>query len=920
MKNHKFATLLRRSYRVLNLIMVLAMMLAPTMRVSAFTTTDKPEYTPGSIVTISGDNTDVDIEHNFAAGEPVIVEVVGPNGYTAQCLATADDYGAWSCEVTLLEGEIAYGEYSYTATGQISGNIEYGTFLDGPPSIDNLWQWATGTPAYASNMGWQHGNINEQNSTYFEGEVIPYYTTFSNMIIGHEYKIQIEWDTTKGGLHALDYITTYDYSYTPIPPCDDAGITCSAPDTIAIPEDTFMTSQWLPSATQIPGDFTAWNADLLLVSEYTNPPDYLGDTSTSIWVTFKAESTEVVLAWGGHIGARIDWGMLNSAVFISGSPYHMRILEFWNVNPTQTELNVGNTDRSLSASAVIFPAHVTVIKVADPEGTTPFPFTGGLGDFTLIDDGTLTDRTTIDVVVFGDYDIMENVPSYWQLDNIVCTDSSGIPIIDLAAYTATVNILEADVIECTFYDSLQAGDITIVKQTDPDGSIQVFDFTASYDADGFSLSDGQSNFSGPLMPGTYNVAEIVPAGWELSSATCDDGSDPASIGLGAGEHVTCTFNNYRLGLDLIVTKTAFPHFTRTYEWMIEKTADAPLTRYGLPGGMVQFGYDVSVNHDAGTDSAWYITGEITIANPNLWQPVTLTNLADGAPEGDCELLEAGPYTVPANSSIAVDYRCDFLSGASGTNTATATWSAATYHTPTGTDSGTADYAFTVPDTIVDESIDVVDDHYGVLGSAAVGETMPKMFSYNYSWLAVGGACTDYRNTATFTTNDTDTTGSDFADVEVCSGLDLTVTKTATASYDRLYKWLIDKSVDQTRVETTVGGLATFNYTVLVTPNGFEDLGWELSGTITVTNPNDWEAITATVTDVYPGGVCTVTGGVGAIVPASGHIDLPYSCTFASQPAYTGTNTATAVWDAALYKTPTGTDSGTADVTLDRKSV
>ncbi len=36
----------------------------------------------------------------------------------------------------------------------------------------------------------------------------------------------------------------------------------------------------------------------------------------------------------------------------------------------------------------------------------------------------------------------------------------------------------------------------------------------------------------------------TPAGWELTGgATCDDGSNPSSIDLSAGETVTCTFNN-----------------------------------------------------------------------------------------------------------------------------------------------------------------------------------------------------------------------------------------------------------------------------------------------------------------------------------------------------------------------------------------
>ena len=47
-------------------------------------------------------------------------------------------------------------------------------------------------------------------------------------------------------------------------------------------------------------------------------------------------------------------------------------------------------------------------------------------------------------------------------------------------------------------------------------------FTASYDQDGFSLSDGQSNDSGDLDPGTYSVSENVPAGWDLSSVVCSD--------------------------------------------------------------------------------------------------------------------------------------------------------------------------------------------------------------------------------------------------------------------------------------------------------------------------------------------------------------------------------------------------------------
>lgn len=57
-----------------------------------------------------------------------------------------------------------------------------------------------------------------------------------------------------------------------------------------------------------------------------------------------------------------------------------------------------------------------------------------------------------------------------------------------------------------------------------------------------------------LAPGTYSVSETVPAGWDLTSATCSDNSNPASIDLAAGENVTCTFANARQGTIIVVKR------------------------------------------------------------------------------------------------------------------------------------------------------------------------------------------------------------------------------------------------------------------------------------------------------------------------------------------------------------------------------
>jgi hypothetical protein len=45
--------------------------------------------------------------------------------------------------------------------------------------------------------------------------------------------------------------------------------------------------------------------------------------------------------------------------------------------------------------------------------------------------------------------------------------------------------------------------------------------------------------------------------WVLTGSSCDDGSDPGSIGLAAGEHVTCTFTNTKQA-NIVVEKVTVP--------------------------------------------------------------------------------------------------------------------------------------------------------------------------------------------------------------------------------------------------------------------------------------------------------------------------------------------------------------------------
>jgi len=64
---------------------------------------------------------------------------------------------------------------------------------------------------------------------------------------------------------------------------------------------------------------------------------------------------------------------------------------------------------------------------------------------------------------------------------------------------------------------------------------------------GFSATSALTDAATPadlnVAPGTYSVTEAAQAGWIQTPGTCDDGSNPSSIGISAGETVTCTFSN-----------------------------------------------------------------------------------------------------------------------------------------------------------------------------------------------------------------------------------------------------------------------------------------------------------------------------------------------------------------------------------------
>jgi len=324
---------------------------------------------------------------------------------------------------------------------------------------------------------WVNGNLNQSKASYFEGESIAYRAVLDQAIPGHIYEITIGWDAVETDKDALDYLTSFNYSVLNADPCE-AGALCTlvAPTSItAVPMDTRMqrgrddmpgTDDDVPQAS---GSFYLWGGSILTVGDYNYPADfdYSGSHEITITLRIAASANRVVLAWGGHIASRLDWGNANGVVNLNGSPYHMRA----SGNEYDAGGNlVGNIsgiqgDLSLASAAVVFPSYLNITKEADRATGDRFTFlTNGTADEVVDGSFTLQDGETLQLRVDGnsrDYveeDLSQLPDVYgnplWELNEVICTDNEN----SAAPFTRNGDRIEIDLgealeVSCYFRNS-----------------------------------------------------------------------------------------------------------------------------------------------------------------------------------------------------------------------------------------------------------------------------------------------------------------------------------------------------------------------------------------------------------------------------------------------------------------------------------
>jgi len=234
-------------------------------------------------------------------------------------------------------------------------------------------------------------------------------------------------------------------------------------------------------------------------------------------------------------------------------------------------------------------ATLRVIKDAVPQSAQSFNYTltgpTAPASFSLVDNGSGTNSQTFTDLPAGDYIVTESLVPGWINTGITCSDVVEPNLgrrttIDRTMASLTAHLGFGQTVECTFTNTqIQPGTITVQKKAV--GGDGTFAFTGSGPGvlATFSIATsgaehaGSQAFAG-LTAGTYSVAEVVPAGWDLGPQPIDctvtsgtnttitaNGPDGASITLGATDAATdsvaCEFVDIKRG-SITIAKSAAP--------------------------------------------------------------------------------------------------------------------------------------------------------------------------------------------------------------------------------------------------------------------------------------------------------------------------------------------------------------------------
>ena len=444
--------------------------------------------------------------------------------------------------------------------------------------------------------------------------------------------------------------------------------------------------------------------------------------------------------------------------------------------------------------------------------------------------------------------------------------------------------------------------------------------TGSFPLTNITLTDNRFDLSGcstqikdPFFPGESFECFIGPfpaeKGQHTNTATVSGDFDTQTVT--DSDDANYFGQQGQAGTTLSATKTATGQMTRTFGWTIDKSVNREILNL-FRGDSAASEYTVTVTKDGGTDAA-SVEGEVCVTNggerptENLKIVDTVQYKTGSGQFQDYVSVSVNPSAKPVlepGESYCYPYTVAFapVPDAQYRNAAKVTITNHSGHL--GEEFGPepkAPFSLPVEPILVNNSIHVDDTNAGQ--SWVFNASGSQAYSKNFTCDADSGV---HKNTATIQ----ETGQSDNASVTV-NCYSLNVTKDASTSFKRTYKWTIDKTGDQTDLTLDAGETATVNYNVVLNAT-FTDGDWAAAGNISISNPAPMAATINGVTDLLSGDIAA-TVNCGVSFPYSLSAGGKLQCTYvANLPDKSGrTNTATAV----LQNIPSGTTgfSGSAGV-------
>ena len=240
----------------------------------------------------------------------------------------------------------------------------------------DLDQWAS------SDLFWQNGNLNGNNSRYPEGGIVPFRLALEGLKPG-AHSIHINYDFTAGGHKAYDFLATWNVTNAKGKQCTPSGGAISsmcpslpASSSAAFPSDPFKANGLSVAGAEAysgaPRRLTIWGGTISSISRPAHAGSVNGNSTADILVRFRSSGSAVLFAWGGHLAQSRYWdvaagGARDGASLVSGAPWHMRTLQLDGSGNK-------NQDRSIQPSAIVGelpPQALSPVPPAPPPTSRP---------------------------------------------------------------------------------------------------------------------------------------------------------------------------------------------------------------------------------------------------------------------------------------------------------------------------------------------------------------------------------------------------------------------------------------------------------------------------------------------------------------------------------------------------------------------